>query len=226
MVICEKHNFIFLRIPKNASTSLATFFIKGYTDKHDIYTGVGDAGIKSKNVPEKVLNKYREGYRFIHLTLQELVDNNLVSEEKLQDKRCIGVIREPLDRQLSLYFFKRRSRPGSASPAEFREMFSRGFCAGDTNNQFLQTDYLTVNGQNYGEYWLYDDLTSRLNMFIKETPPDRLIDLPTYKSKMRKTLDKEELIEQYYDQKTLDAVKKYYEKDFELYGQLKNGKNL
>ena len=221
MVICKKHKFVFIRIPKNASTSLATFFIRSYCDKDDIYTAVGDANIHSRNVSQNLINKYRYKYRFIHLSLQELVDNDVIDEPFLRDKKVIGCIREPLDRQLSLYFFLRRGN--KTSPEDFREMFSRGYCAGDPSNEIPQSEYTTLNGIDYGEHWLYDNLKDHLNDFIKDH--QSVVRLQNYKSSLRNRMDKEKLIDEYYDQKTLDAVKRYYEKDFELYEELKNGKN-
>ena len=221
MVICESQKFLFVRIPKNASTSLATFFVQGYCNSKDKYTGIGDAGIKTQNVDQNIVNQYKLGYRFIHLTLNEIIDNGLISQSQISDMKVFGCIREPFDRQLSLYFFKKRQSKHT-SPHEFQNMFRNGYCEGDNNNKILQSEYLTIRNENVGEYWLYDNLNQHLKTFQSQFNAINQISLPQYKSSMRKTLDKNELIEQYYNQSTRDAVMKYYEKDFELYEKLKN----
>lgn len=221
MVICESNGFIFLRIPKNASTSLATYLIKEYCNKTDTYTGVGDSGITKQNVPDGIISKYRIGYRFIHLTLNELVQNKLITEEKIRNMKVYGVIREPLDRQLSLYFFKKRSR-ANYNPDDFRMLFQNGYCESDQNNRILQSEYCKLGTEDVGHYWLYDKLNEALNQFKQIFPPQNDIGVPTYKSSLRQSYNKQDLIDEYYDQKTKDAVLKYYEKDFELYERLRN----
>lgn len=221
MVYIHDKKLIFIRIPKNASTSLATFFIRGYAGNRDTYTGVGDSSIKTNNIDPKTVAKYRKGYRFIHLTLQELVDEEIIPKEAIENSKVIGCIREPLDRQLSLYFFKRRNSIDRISPEDFRHMFANGYCNDDNNNEILQSDYLKYNGNDYGEYWLYDDLDTHVNQFVQEYPPRKSTNLPRYKSKLREGLDKEKMIKEYYDDKTRDAVMSYFEKDFELYESLK-----
>lgn len=216
MVICEQSNFMFIRIPKNASTSLASFFVKGYCDSNDKYTKIGDAGINNHNIPKTVLDKYKKGYRFIHLTLNEIINEDLISEESARSKRIIGCIREPFDRQLSLYFFLNRGKD-KATPEHFRECFQSGYHATDENNKILQSDYLKIGDESVGEYWAYEYLSDHINTFIEENQPKSLVSLPKYKSHHRSILDKDKLLDEYYDQKTRDAVMKYYDKDFELY---------
>lgn len=99
MVICDSFNFNFLRIPKNASSSLSEFFIRNFCSKEDIFTEVNDCGIPSHNVPQELIRKYAHKYRFIHLTLQELINNNMLTEEKARSMQNIGVIRNPYERQ-------------------------------------------------------------------------------------------------------------------------------
>lgn len=220
MVICDSRKFTFIRIPKNASTSLATYFINAYCNTNDVYTGIGDAKIPTNNVSSQIIDRYKHSYQFIHLTLNQIIGNKIFPEERIRTHRIIGVIREPLDRQLSLFFFKCRKKGGQATPANFREMFSRGFCSGDVNNEHLQSDYLKIGNQQVGEYWRYNDLQQHLDLFKAQIKPQRAVSLPNYKSSMRKSLDKERLIDEYYDQKTFDSVKRYYEKDFELWEKL------
>jgi hypothetical protein len=217
MVICEKFNFTFLRIPKNASSSLSEFFIQNFCDKDDVFTEVNDCGIPNHNVPIDLIKKYIDKYRFIHLTLQELVDNNMVTLEQAETKRNICVMRNPYERQLSLYFFLKRGQ--NKSPEEFREIMKNGTYSTDPSNVILQTEYSVVNGKDLGEWWLYENLNDHLVEFVKGAGAWRQKQLEqrkgTYKPKDPRLLDL------YYDSATKDAVQKYYEKDFEKYESLK-----
>jgi len=220
MVICDKRPFIFLRIPKNASTSLAALFVRNFCGPRAKHTQINDAGIGNKNVPGEVLQKYKPGYRWIHLTLNELVENDLVSEQAAQNSTVVGCIREPFERQLSLYFFRKKiagNRPVSVE--EFRRRFSEGYCDNDLNNRFRQSDYCKLSDQDVGNYLLYERLDQDLRDFLTKHEVINNMQLPTYKRSGNKM---PQLVEQYYDQKTRDAVMKYYEKDFELYERLKN----
>ena len=105
MVVSHSNNFIFLRVPKNASSSLAEFFVRNCCDSSDQYTAVNDCGILNQNIPSQVLSIYRHQSRFIHLTLDELVSNDIVTLDKAKSMTKIMVLRNPFDRQLSLYFF-------------------------------------------------------------------------------------------------------------------------
>lgn len=220
MVICDTHNFMFLRIPKNASSSLAEFFVRNFCGPQDKYTEVNDCGIRSHNVPPQLIQKYRDRYRFIHLTLQELIDNNIITREDAYKKQNIGVIRNPLDRQLSLYFFLKKRK--NVSPAEFRKLFENGCHVTDTSNLILQTDYVSIDREDVGTWWSYESVGEKLEQFVKNKSVNVQKGLQKYKSNIRPK--KNDLFEQYYDQKTIDAVRRYYEKDFEKYYEL-TGKN-
>lgn len=217
MVICDKYNFNFIRIPKNASSSLAHFFVKNCCNQRDIYTEVNDAGIANNNVPHNIVLKYKNQYRFIHLTLQEIIDNGLINKSDAIKSTNIGVIRNPFDRQLSLYFFLNR-KTGNNSPDQFREHFKNGYHYKDGSNHILQTNYLTVDGDDRGEWWSYDNLDQHINGFIKRNNISVNTDLQQFKSEMKPK--NATLFDQYYDQNTISAVRKYYEKDFEKYFEI------
>lgn len=220
MVICKSNKFIFLRVPKNASTSLATFFIKGYCGKNDIYSGIGDSKIKKHNFPDSVHSKFRKGYRMIHMTLNEIIDNKIIDESFARECKIIGVLRDPFDRQLSLYSFKNRGK--TLSPEHFRDCIQNGYLEGDLNNQIPQSEYLKIGDESVGEWWLYENLNDHLAEFQKQYPTNNDIELPHYKSSFRKNIDKQEQIDYYYNEQTKNAVKEYFAADFELIERLKS----
>lgn len=218
MVICYSNNFLFLRLPKNASSSLSEFFVQNYCDSaKDKWTMVNDCGIKDNNIPKPLIDKYRHQTRFIHLMLQEVIDNEIITTEQAINLPKIACIREPLDRQLSLYFFLYRNKRGQISPKHFREQFVTGCHITDTNNCNLQSDFLKINGEYKGKttHWSYDNLSISLQNFAKEKNIPLKSPIANRKSGLKPK--KKTLIDEYYDVTTRKAVEKYYEKDYELY---------
>lgn len=217
MVICNKYNFIFLRIPKNASTSLATWFIKNCCSENDRFTKVNDSGINNTNISPKVIAKHLPNYHFIHMTLQELIDDEVITKNEALTKRVIGVFRNPLHRQLSLFFFL----GGDKSPERFREVFKNGCHQTDPSNKITQTEYLKINGVIYPncKVWKYDNINNELNNFKTAYMPlgysDDEFPLKKYKSNKRPN-DIIKLENQYYDDYTRKAVREYYREDFKL----------
>lgn len=219
MVICDKHQFLYLRIPKNASSSLAEFFVRNFCEISDKWTEVNDCGIRDHKVDINVINKYRHQYRWIHLTLQELVDNGLVQRHQAHNYQVLSVIRNPFMRQLSLYFFLKRGQKKSVE--EFRHLFREGKHESDISNGILQTEYSKLDGADCGTWWLYNKLDQHVEDFCKEKNVQASMSLPNHKGNW--TPKDQSLFEEYYDEKTTDAVKKYYERDFEKLFELETG---
>lgn len=222
MVISESNHFIFIRVPKNASTSLATFFVQNYCKgRDDRYTPIGDSGVKTKGISDSLISKHRTQYRFIHLTLQELVEEGVVTRESVKSKEVITVIRDPIERQLSLFFFKHRRNPKDATVEAFRKEYQLGYDQNDGSNSILQSEYCKLDGQFVTTPWLYDFIPEHLAHFsarrksLPETP------LANFKSGIKP--ERETLIQEYYDKATKKAVEQYFAADFELYHRLKNG---
>lgn len=217
MVISHTNKFIFTRVPKNASTSLATFFVQNYCSAEDVYTRIHDSDTRDNNVPDRLISSFWKDHRFIHLTLQELVDKHILDIFTIAEYKTFGVIRCPYERQLSLYFFRQRN--SSAPIAKFRLDMIDGFHRDDANNPILQSDYLKVDGIQLGEYWLYDNLNNHIDQFIKEKGKPKH-QLNSYKSQFKPK--DQDLINQYYDDKTREAVYNYYKADFDLIEQLRD----
>lgn len=214
MVISDKHNFIYIRVPKNASTSLATFFIQNYCDSNDKWTAVGDAGIPTNNISQRVIDKHKKQYRFIHLTLNEIIQENIIDEEQTRKKRIIGVIRNPLERQLSLFFFLNRKSNSASTVTQFRSVMDKGYYSSDGSNHILQTDYLKIRNDPVGEFWRYDELDNHIENFVEEYGKPKF-PIRSFKSTFKpRDVD---LINEYYDSYTRKKVEEYFAKDFEAY---------
>ena len=167
------------------------------------------------------MNDFKADYAFIHAPLYSIVKYGIVTREELEEKQVIGVIRDPLIRCLSMYFFLAKVGKGAhrPNPAYFREVFAKGWHREVPNNQVLQSDYFLIEPKGKMApntlIWNYDNLDQELQKFTKDNNIQVTEDLPTFKTGIRPQND-EELIEEYYDQKTKDAVLKYWQRDFEL----------
>jgi hypothetical protein len=211
MVVSYSNNFIFLRVPKNASSSLAEYFVRNKCNKEtDMWTMINDCGIRENKVPQDVVRKYAHHYRHIHLTLQELVDNALITPTEATDMTKIVVMRNPLHRQLSLFFFLCRNRKTQATPEGFRKAFSQGKHESDTNNVFTQTEYAKLDSKiaDNVDFWKYEEVNNKIGNLEKR------------KSGFRPQKDIDELVAEYYDDATRQAVLNYYAEDMKIYESL------
>ena len=211
MVVSHSNNFIFLRVPKNASSSLAEYFVRNKCNKEtDMWTMVNECGIRENKVPKDVVRKYAHHYRHIHLTLQELVDNALITPTEAINMTKIVVMRNPLHRQLSLFFFLCRNRKTQATPESFRKAFSQGKHESDTNNVFTQTEYAKLDGEIAPnvDFWKYEEVNNKISNLEKR------------KSGFRPKTDMNELVAEYYDVATRRAVLEYYAEDMKIYESL------
>lgn len=219
MVHSNQYNLLFLRIPKTASTSLSTWFVQNACVESDVWTGIKDSKIGMNNFPLSTADKFKKQYRKIHLTLNELVQNNVISMEQAQTNRVIGVVRNPYHRQLSLFFFKNKNF--NKSPDAFKACYRNGCHEFDGNNKILQSDYFKL-GDKFApkaDPWLYDQINERLQTLVDEKNIEVKYPLMNYKSHFRKR-DMQELMREYYDEKTREAVYNYYREDFELIEKL------
>lgn len=224
MFICHSHNFVFLRIPKNASSSIAHYLVDNLgNNSSDLWTEVNDRnGPKMNGVDQRIRKKYRHHSRYIHLTLQELIEEKLISVEDATRMNKIGIIRNPLERQLSLYFWLCRNRKSVHDVNSFRKQFSKGKHESDSNNQFTQVDYLKVNGELCDNtiFWKYDDLEQLVRQFVRSKNPDYKTEIPRHKAEVSPDEDRNKLIDKYYDDETRAAVLDYYSEDFRIYNTL------
>lgn len=224
MFICNSHNFVFLRIPKNASSSIAHYLVSELGNSNrDSWTEVNDrGGPNMNNVPENIKDKYREQFHYIHLLLQELIEENFINKQNATSMEKIGIIRNPLERQLSLFFFLNRNRRGNASVESFRHQFRNGCHENDKNNKYRQIEYLQIDGElrENTTWWKFEDLEARAIEFVRSKNPQAGIQIPRHKTNIRPKRDLNELIEHYYDDKTRTAVLDYYASDLKVYNNL------
>lgn len=227
MVVSFTNNFIFLRVPKNASTTVSAHFIQnGCNPRFDTWTRIHEINAKDVNVPPAVFENHNHDWHYVHLSLNEIIKCGVVTEEQAREMDVINIIREPFERQLSLFFFRyKESNPtvGSKTLDEevikkfFRKCFKDGYHYTDGSNKLRQYDYGTIGDEHVAECWLYENIDEHMREFCsrKKIP---FFPLDTFKSSERKEYDMS-----YYDDATYEAVANYYAKDIELYNKLKEG---
>ena len=235
MYISPKYKFIFLRVPKTASTSLSEFFIKNIDDPDAIYTDVEDAKIEGTLSEDTLasINGSHENYspfKHLHLNLRQLIYYDIITREQLYAYKNIAVLRDPLERQKSFYYFykKYEDERSGASPYSidnYKYMAPRGWfdadkSTGEDNSALKQSDFLYYEGKQVGEYWLYENIAEHLKNFMEE------IDVPIkHKLKQHKSQFRIDRIDQskeiHFDYESLGPIKDYFGSDLNLYTTIK-----
>ena len=213
MVICNSHNFIFLAVPRCASTSLSAFFVANFcTASKDEWMPTIFNGT---NVNDEIIKKYRADYEYSHLTLQQAVDSNLITLEQATSMTKIVVLREPLARQLSLYCLFTKNNINHRAPKFFRREFKKGYHFLDYNNKKLQIDFPKLNGVIAPNtvFWNFNNLEAEVTAFCQDKSPIKYKLNKLNKSDFHAPND-------YYDETTRQAVLTYYAKDVEAYANV------
>ena len=218
MYVSHKFKFIFLRSPKTASSSLSEFFINNIPDDNAIYTPVEDSKIKGTLDP-LIIRKYKTNFKYYHFTIEDLIKEKIITEHHARTYRVISVLRDPIDRQKSFFYFyskwKAKGRPLTLDL--YKSLTPQVWFQGEPNSSMLQADFCKLNGEYIGEYWLYENLENHLNQFMKDIKVESLYPLAKHKSGFRKNRGNE--IQ--FDEESISKLKKVFAKDFELYNELK-----
>lgn len=222
MYVSHKYKLIFLRTPKTASSSLSEFFIRNIPDANAIYTPVEDSSIKG-TINQGMVLKYKKQFKYYHLSLEDLIREKVVTREQALNYRTIAVIRNPVDRQKSFYYFykkwKNRTKPPSLE--DYKILAPNGTFKDEPNSAIRQTDLLKVGGSIVGEYWLYEDIGNKLYSLMEELNLPIQVGLPRHKSNFRK--NRKDEIE--FDEHSINQLKEVFKEDFTLYNELKEKTN-
>ena len=87
MIISRKRGFIFLRVPKTASTSLTFQIRDSIKEDIDFHSGLGPPPVD---------------VAFHHLNLQEAINRKILDENEIKHFRVYATIRNPIDRFISI----------------------------------------------------------------------------------------------------------------------------
>jgi hypothetical protein len=219
MIYIKRFNLCFVEIPKTASKAIRDFMIEELIDEsEDVFTA----------------NMYET-----HQNSRYIIRNKLAPS----NAKFIGVIREPLERQLSAYLFiwKRlfdlnllRGQQTEPSLQHFKRVYEVGRIDGNGRPAFWefmnktgaesQSSYIN-RGLNR-EFWLYENLEDHIEDFKKEYN----IRSDAFLKKINltredDTIQTKSLIDKFYDDELKDIIQKQYADDFKLYNELKNARS-
>jgi hypothetical protein len=189
---------------------------------HYLYQNVCD---QKEDIITHGFTEYPERISFIncprldhsHVDVQFAID-----ELKIPiDSKFVGVIRNPLEKQLSLYMFRilKNIYGVKPSPEHFRSMLDNGELI---DNRPWQTQhqhtFLEYNGNGIGEWWLYDKIDDHLSEFMKEHDITERVSLQKLNASPG---TKKDLINVFYDADTKMQAAKAFAKDIEIYEKVK-----
>lgn len=230
-------NNVFIRVPKTGSEALAKFFIDNVLESGDKSTILLEREIiKPKHKWQEYSIQFKiEGnnYHKSHMTAQYAIDNNLVP----MDAKFIATIRDPIEKQLSLYLSnsrlksvkntnkKVRLKPSlfNGSIETFREEIEKGFIEIEIRphqNQF-QYEFLKYKDAYIGTWWCYDYISSHIEEFIKTYDIQVKVPLQKINQSIR-TRKSKEFIDVYYTPELKKIVSEYHKKDLELYNTVRD----
>ena len=190
-MIIKDYKTIFVHIPKNAGTSIETFF------KKDTYT-----------FDERMFNR--------HDTIKEirwkLECNDKFKKSKEYNKwKKFAIVRNPYDRMVSWYFFYNiKNLTRHADNTSFYSWVKNPtkFNLFEETKYLLKPQYTWID--NTVTILKYENLNEELNNFFNKE-----IELPI----INKTNHKQYL--EYYNQESLDVVYEKYKKDFKKFNYKK-----
>ena len=219
MYISHKYKFVYLRSPKTASSSMAEFFIKNIPDPDAVYTPVEDSRIPG-TVDRHLIAKYAANYQFYHFTIQDLVEEGLLSIHQAKTYNVVSVIRDPIDRQKSfLYFYGKWKAGGRPITLEhYKQWAPNGTFKNEPNSAILQSDFLKLYGEYVGTFWPYDNMYYHLIATLHKYNIEPTEQLKQYKSDFRKNRDNEVV----FGQEELQKIQSHFAEDFKIYNGVKN----
>lgn len=210
MIYIKRLNIAFIKIPKNASTSFSNYLIENLVTPEDSYTLTANRyfdlnSMKSQNIPEQYDKQS-------HLTYAQC--NSLLPPDTL----CYAIIRNPLERMLSLYVYRLQQRAyGNMLPSvvHFRSLIKNGVFQDFAWQQTQQTTFL--EGARYKQWMLYDSLDFEVKQFADKYA----ISASNFPRINASVGDKQALVHKYFDDDTIESIHSRYKQDFELYEELK-----
>lgn len=98
MIVCRSRKFIFLRVPKNASTSLSVHIAKNIKfTSEDFYTDLPTGKMSAFNMPPSYFSVDQ------HPNLKWFLYHRILDQNTINSCTVYGVLRNPIDRFFSLF---------------------------------------------------------------------------------------------------------------------------
>lgn len=216
MIYIKRLNFCYIRIPKSASTTVMTFLYNNICDPaEDI---VSRAFEWDNDIYNKLFCLNCPTLPHSHVDVTYVIDNAIVPSSAIFK----GVVRQPYERQLSLYFYRIRGGVyGHKKPsiAEFRSKIIDGVLQDHPQQMQTQSSFLKHKNITIGDYWLCDNIQQQLYDFCET----HSIPIKVPLSCINKSPgNKKQLIDIFYTAELKAQVKNRYYEDFQLYERLKD----
>ena len=193
----------FIRIPKNASTSLYEFF--------------GDSNT--------VRDEYLDGDNPMHLNIfasshQSISELEIKLGSEILEKPVLAVVRNPYDRLVSMYFFAKKYDLGKIYDIDTSEFsnFAKGFhyLSKDCNffHAMPQIGFIEHSEKDNFTVIKFEDLKEGISDFISKNKLSGTFDAENLES-LNGTSHKH--YSEYYNDKTIDIVKNMWGCDLECF---------
>lgn len=183
MILLPHLNKAFVRIPKNASNALHKALV-GHTLVVDVVRG------QEMNIP-----------------LQACLDEHGVDP----DTKFYAVIRDPVERQLSLYLYRARHTGNPVSVSDFRNAIKDGMISDYPHQMMLQSDYIRCDKNVTLTLWRFDEIGVKF-----ESEFGKKLDVVNQSS----SYDTNKLIDHFYTDSLKDRVRDRWYSDVLLYESL------
>jgi hypothetical protein len=208
MIYLSSYNLAFIKIPKNASTAVSKILLESdLTTDSDVITYT-----TYKN--NFLTRNCSTDPSLAHITMSEAVNLGFVPE--YCNSFC--VIRNPVERLLSLYLYRCRQGLHKLSVSTFSNLVYEG--GGTINDHrwqnLLQSDFIAPSTT----LLLYDSLFEELQVLYIKYFNKTLGSLECVNSSSNAAT--KDLIDYFYTASTKQLVNSYYERDIILYDKLRN----
>jgi hypothetical protein len=208
----DEFDFFFIHIYKNMGTTIHNQLPDAYNKKYygqmtvDEYEKLNNITLDRdvfKNLFKNSLYTNNNRVSFDHIHLDDLYDLGILNDYDIKNKKCIGIIREPIERFISICNFI------DSTPAK---LINKIKTQGDISDQYKQSSFYD---QKYGwniELFKMDD-KDKIIQWFEQFGIDINLDITKNTSNHKYTIN-----DLTYDQ--ISYLKELYKEDYELYNSL------
>ena len=205
MIYIKRKNFVFIKIPKNSSSSITKLAIDKLLHHEDACSAF----------QQQAVNMVEPHGSHSHMDLQYIIDNNLAT----LSNNFYAIVRNPIERQLSLYLYRtRQKRINNPCVTDFRQQLLKGYITDHSWQMQLQSSYTTYNNIDYGTWFAYEQLPAFIAHL--ECLFETRLTLPMLNRSS--VVSTSSLVDSFYTPQLKKIVSDYWANDIQLYENVKN----